>query len=260
MKNLYTCDNCLYNPSQYQEIGTKVGYCLKHDCLLRHSNHTTCHYFKRKDLPSFLADEGHKEHAQEFSAEVGIVFYYTPQYKEEIKNYSERHVWLTNTYDPHLHDVAIYHRSEKKWVFIQAFMSSRNPIKSLISSSLTRRYIHQCGAGRDNYRLILSLANDLSNNIDLRVEDFRWEISVEEFSSLKENYLKDVTLLRIYAIQEYGELVEDENIMWISDELNGSILSSWSEFLSNVKSLVPIINSYIISSAQTRGSFFPELA
>lgn len=257
MKNPYTCDNCLYNPSQYQEIGTTVGYCLKHDCLLKNATHTTCHFFKRKDLPSFVSIEGHEEHALEFPAKEEIVFYYS-KYQEDKKYYSERHVWLTNTYDPLLHQVAIYHRAEKKWTFIQTFMSSRNPIKALISSSLTRRYIHQCGAKQDNYRLILSLANDLADNLDLRLEDFRWEISVEEFFERKENYLKDIALLRLYAIQEYGALIEDDNIMWISDELNGSLLSSWKEFFVGVKALVPVITTSIVSSAQKRGSFFPD--
>jgi hypothetical protein len=257
MKNLYTCDNCLFNPSQYQEVGTKFGYCLKHDRLLRNSSHTTCHYFRRKDLPFFVAEDGHAEHAKDFPRSDGIVFYHS-KHEEEPKYYSERHAWLTNSYDPQLHEVVIYHRMGKKWAYIQAFLSSRNPIKSIISSSLVRRYVQQCGTKSDNYRLLLSLTSDLSESIDVRLEDFRFEISSEEFPALKENYLKDIALLKVYAIQEYGAITENEALKWVTDELNGSLLSSWREFAVDVKALAPIVSSYIIAAAQRRGTFFPE--
>lgn len=257
MRNPYTCDNCLFNPSQYQDVGTKIGYCLKHDSLLKNSSHTTCHYFRRKDLPFFVAEEGHAEHAREFPRNAGIVFYHT-KHKEEYKRYSERHAWVTNSYDPHLHEVVVYHRMGKKWAYVQAFMSSRNPVKSIISSSLVRRYVQQCGARSDNYRLVLSMTSDLSESIDVRMEDFRFEVSGDEFSALKENYLKDIALLKVYAIQEYGAITENEGLMWVSDELNGSLLSSWKEFAVDVKALAPIVSSYIIAAAQNRGTFFPE--
>lgn len=257
MRNPYTCDNCIFNPSQYQDIGSKTGYCLRHNSLLKNSSHTTCHFFRRKDLPLFLAEEGHKEHAKNFSDTNEIVYYYT-KHSEQKRNYSEQHYWLTNTFDPYLHEVTLYHRSGKKWTFLQAFLSSRNPIKSIICSSLIRRYIQRCGQQGDNYRLILSLSNDLKEKVDLRIEDFRIEIEYEEFDLLKETYLKDISLLRIYGIQEYGSITNNENLMWISDELNGALLSSWSEFFSSVIQLSPIINRYVIDSAQERGTFFPE--
>jgi hypothetical protein len=257
MRNPYTCDNCLFNPSQYQDIGSKTGYCLKHNSLLKNSSHTTCHFFRRKDLPLFLADDGHKEHAKKFPNTDEIVFYYTNQ-NEQKRQYSEQHYWLTNTFDPYLHEVTLYHRSEKKWPFLQAFLHSRNPIKSIIWSSLTRRYIQKCGEQVDNYKLILSLSNALKEKVDLRIEDFRLEIECDEFDALKETYLKDITLLRIYGIQEYGAITDNEHLMWISDELNGALLSSWGEFFSSVVQLSPMINRFVIDSAQKRGTFFPE--
>jgi hypothetical protein len=257
MNNPYTCDNCLFNPIQYREIGTKVGFCLKYSCLLRNSLHTTCHFLKRKDLPSFLAEEGVTEHASEFPESEGIVFYYG-KYKDEIKRYCGYHAWATGTYDPYLYEAALYHKTAKKWTFIQAFAASRNPIKSIMSSSLTRRYIGQCGPERDNYLLILSVVKDLKERIDLRADDFRWEVSSGEFSRLEEFYLKDIKLFQLYAIQEYGHLMKDERIMWISDELNGSLLASWKEFFSSVDNLVPAIMTYVIESAQKRNEFFPK--
>lgn len=257
MRNLYTCDNCLYNPSQYQAMGTQVGYCLKYNYLLKHAAETTCRLLKRKDLPVFLASEAHEAHALHFASMKGIVFYET-QASETLQPYSVQQVWLNNQYDPYLHEVAIYHKVEQKWTFIQAFMSSRNPIKALISTALTRKYIQQCGAKQDNYQLILSLANDLTDNLELTLADFREPLTIDEFIAIKENYLKDIALLKLYAIQEYGALIAEDKIMWISDELNASLLNSWAEFYQAIKALVPMITTNIIASAKKRKTFFPE--
>ncbi len=183
---------------------------------------------------------------------------YHERHPEPLELYSERHVWLTKTYDPHLQEVAFYHRSGKKWTFIQATMASRNPIKSMMSSSLTRRYIQQCGRKRDNYRLILSITNDLREMIDLQISDFRFELLSEEYLRVKEIYLKDLKLLQLYAIQEYGYLTENEEITWISDELNGTLFLSWKEFFASVIQLAPLIQSYIVDAAKKRGTFFPQ--
>lgn len=258
MHNLYTCDNCIYNPSQYQELGSKCGFCLKYDSLLLQASHTTCKFFRRKDLPLFLAEEGHREHAKNFSRTEGIVYYYT-KVPQEKKYYCEKFVWENNIFDIHVHEVAIYHRIKgQKWIYLQGLLASRNPIKNIIHSSLLRRYIQQCGAESDNYRLILSLVSDLGESIDLRMDDFRLAISHEDFFVLKENYLKDVVLLQLYAIQEYGHLIQDENIAWISDELNGAIECSWQEFIVAIQGVAPILKHLITSSAQKRGTFFPD--
>lgn len=257
MRNPYTCDNCVSNPSQYQDIGSKTGYCLKHNSLLKNSSRTTCHFFRRKDLPFFLAEDGRQEHAKEFSNMDEIVYYDTKQ-SEQKRNYSEQHCWLTSTFDPYLHEVTLYHRSEKKWTFLQAFLFSRNPIRSIIFSSLTRRYIQIRGREFDNYRLVLPLSNDLKEKVDLRIEDFRMEMEDDEFESLKESYLKDISLLLIYGIQEYAFMTNNDKLMWILDDLNGFILSTWTEFFDKVSQSSSIINKHIIESAQERGTFFPE--
>ena len=186
-----------------------------------------------------------------------MVFYHG-KYPVEIKQYSERHAWLTNIYNPYIHEVAIYHKTPKKWTFIQAFMGARNPIKSIISSSLTRRYMQQCGPETDNYRLILSLANDLRESPEIRLDDFVLEIQPEEYFELKDHYRREIKLLQLYAIQEYGMLTNNEDIMWITDELNGSLFASWNEFFSSVAQLVPVIHRYVIDSSQKRGTFFPQ--
>jgi hypothetical protein len=127
-----------------------------------------------------------------------------------------------------------------------------------MSSSLTRRYIQQCGKAVDNNRLILSLCNDLKDSVDIQMSDFMWQIPIECFMDLKEYYSKELKLLQLYAIQEYGMLTENEDIMWITDELNGAIMESWNEFFSGVIRLVPIVTRYIIDSSQNRGKFFPQ--
>lgn len=257
MRNLYTCDNCLFNPAQYQDIGTKVGFCVKYGSLLKNPSHTTCRFFKRQDLPFFIAEEGHAEHYREFADTKGIVFYATKNV-EPFKNYSQHHAWLTHTFDPYLHEVAIYQKAEKKWMYLEAFSASRNPIKSIIYSSLIRTYLAQYGSQHDNYRMLLCLSADLGEKIVLQQQDFRVEITNAEFETLQETYLKDIVLMKLYAIQEYGAIIQDEAIMWILDELNGALLSSWKEFFGSVQQLVPIIQTYIIASATKRKTFFPQ--
>ncbi len=257
MRNPFTCDNCVFNPSQYQDLGTKVGYCLKHSSILKNSSHTTCRFLRRKDLPQFVAKESENEHFEQFRRTNGIVFYYN-KIQQEKQNYSEKHAWLTNSFDAHLHEVAIYHKTKKKWIFLQALLASRNPIKNVMQSSLVRRYIATCGPERNNYRLILSLTQDLAEPVEIKSQDFRIDLEPEEFNAIKESYQKDVLLLRIYAIQEYGNLIESENIMWISDELNGSFLSSWNEFTVAVRSLIPLVQTKIVAHAQQAGVFFAD--
>lgn len=92
----------------------------------------------------------------------------------------------------------------------------------------------------------------------MEMEDFRVEMTYEEFDELKENYLKDIVLLKIYGIQEYGSIIEDDKIMWISDELNGALLYSWREFFSYVRQMVPLVQNYVINGAKRRGTFFPD--
>ncbi|MFA8020483.1 hypothetical protein [Bremerella cremea] len=245
----------MFNPSQYQDIGTTVGYCLKHNSLLKSSSHTTCRFLRRKDLPSFVAEESELEHAEEFKDTSGIVFYYG-KVKHEKRRYSEKHAWQTNDFDQRLHDVAIYYKTRKRWVFLQALQGSRNPVINLIQSCLVRRYISNCGSSVDNYRLILAVTQDLLESIELKVADFRYEISPDEFKQLKDGYQRDVVLIRLYAVQEYGHLIKNDNIKWISDELNGSFLSSWEEYSLAVRQLVPTIRRRIIEQAEKKGVFF----
>lgn len=257
MRNLYTCDNCIFNPVQYQDIGARTGFCLKHDSLLFSPSLTTCRHFRRKDLPYFVCEEGHEEHRKEYQALDAIVYFET-KHEVEKRFYSERYAWESGTFDSYLHEVAIYHRSGKKSIYLQAFLGSRNPVKNIIHSCLVRRYILQCGPNVDNYRILLSSVVDMAQPVDIHIRDFRIEVDEERFAELRDIYLKEIFLLRIYAIQEYGALTENEQVMWLSDELNGAIEASWSEFAIAVRRLIPEIQTNIIKGAQQRGTFFTE--
>jgi len=256
MRNLYVCDNCLWNPAQYQDIGASIGFCLRYNSLLKNASHTTCRFFQRKDLPSFVAEDGHQEHAKTFAESHGIV-YYSTTVAEQVTPYSHRHMWLTHTFDPYLHEVAMYHQMEKKWIYLETFPASRNPIKSIMYSSFVRRYIAQSGAQHDHYRMMLCLSSDLNETIELQLRDFRIELSSGEFEAVHETYLKDIVLLKLYALQEYGNIVHDDELMWVSDELGGALTSSWREFFASVRQCVPLIQSAIIASATQRKTFFP---
>lgn len=257
MRNLYTCQNCIYNPSQYLEVGTKTGFCLKHDSLIFQASITTCRFFKRKDLPSFLAEEGIAEHVSEFTSTQGLVNYQT---KMQIRkqHYSEEYCWNNDLFDPLLHEVTIYYKMEKKWPFLRAASASRHPIKGLIHSCLVRRYISQCGAQKDNYSIVLDAVLNLKDFPEFKIDDFRMPIEVDQYLAIKDIYAKDITLLKIYGIQEYGELVQDDNIMWATEELNGAVEYSIPEFINAVNRLIPWLKNTIIRGSQARGTFFPH--
>jgi hypothetical protein len=121
---------------------------------------------------------------------------------------------------------------------------------------MVRRYIFQCGPKQDNYRLILGLSAGLGERVELSPNDFRIEVTPDEFLDLCKTYVREVILLRLYAIQEYGHLTSSERIMWASDELNGSFLSSDREYVGAVRALIPLVQTWIVEEAQTRGTFF----
>lgn len=258
MDNLYSCKNCIYNPSQYGELGTETGFCLRYDSLLKNSNSTTCRSLRRKDLPYFICEGGHDEHKATFANEQGIVFYHS-KHPVDRMFYSEEDAWVNNYYDDSLHNVALYHKSDKKWLYIKTFMSSNNIVRSLSASSISRRYLKHCGSGgTDNYRVMLYLTNDLLSNLYMTKDDFINEISDERFEEVKGEYCKEVKLLSIYGLQEYGAMFDNEYLMWVTDELNDSLLSSYDGFFNDLKLLIPEIQKSIVESSKARGTFFPK--
>lgn len=262
MENPYTCDNCIFNPSQYRRLGSLDGYCLKHSTMLFRSCETTCRFHRRKDLPSFVCEEGVTEHASNFAHVQGVVFYESKT-KARRTEYSERHAWDTSSFDPNLNEVSVYHRSTKKWIFLESFLGSGNAVKSVMHSSMSRRYIQQCGPKQDNYRIALGVAYELGRTSKPVPSDFRVGDAGSNQGDLTAEvldlYRKDVELLKLYCLQEYGYLVGDDEITWVSDEMNGALDESEAEFIKVIESLGRLLIQRIISGAKKRRTYFQHV-
>ena len=259
MDNPYKCNNCTFNPTQYGELGTSSGYCLKHSTLLFHPTSTTCRFHVRKDLPSFVCEDGQKEHASFFSDTRGVVFYDTKD-NEPTVEYSEKYAWENRNFDPNLNLVALYHRTPKKWVFLTSFLGAENTVKSLMHSSLSRRYIQQCGAGQDNYRVALSVAYELGKSSPPKKKDFMVTRAVATQFEVSDDtihlYQKDIELLKLYCVQEYGYLVNDDEIMWVSDDVDISLDQPSLKFMEVMRSLSNLLVDRIIGGAKKRNVYF----
>ena len=61
--DLFTCRNCIYNPTQGLTFGPGPGFCVQWGSLLERPERTTCKYLHRKDLPHFLVRDAQRERA-----------------------------------------------------------------------------------------------------------------------------------------------------------------------------------------------------
>lgn len=62
-----SCVNCVYNGLQYDTLGTMVGYCCEHKCILTTPSILTCGRLLRKDLALMSAKEEQGKHAQRYA-------------------------------------------------------------------------------------------------------------------------------------------------------------------------------------------------
>ena len=73
MSLLISCSNCWHNALQYDELGLRQGYCVRHDKILNRSGETTCGQMMRKDMPLDLAREENAAHRRTFAEDGPIV-------------------------------------------------------------------------------------------------------------------------------------------------------------------------------------------
>lgn len=70
------------------------------------------------------------EHAAEFATFSGMVDLYKEEPIERIP-YSERYVWEQGIFDPLVHTLAQYYKSERSWVFVQALSGGMDGRRAL---------------------------------------------------------------------------------------------------------------------------------
>ncbi len=236
-------------------IGRGYGFCIKHNSVICRPSRTTCKYLHRKDLPYLLVDEGLREHASEFAGFSAMADLITQKPVSRIP-YSEKFAWERREFDPVNHSLALYHRTNPTWIFVQTMSGGIDGRRSLAQASVVRRYMDNCGTWQSSYRLILGIIQDLSltpifNEGDLNDEDG------EMGEELKEDALWDVFFTRLSGIQEYGFHSGIEDLMWATDNLNGALVSlDWMKLKKELSLKTKEWTQIVIDHAAEEGEFF----
>jgi hypothetical protein len=256
MDELFSCRNCIHNCGQSLTIGPGSGFCLQHDSVIWEPGQTTCKYLHRKDLPQFVVEEGVREHAAEFAGFPLLVSLQTKKPIERIR-YSEEFRWEKRNFDPTINAIAQYCKVEPRWRWISAFSGGVDGRRSLTHSSLIRHYMDHCGTWKSSYRLVLGLVEEIDMQPQFDHRDLIAENGTPA-STLAEEALLDVVLVRIGALQEYGWHAGLEPLMWASDAVNGSLSKmNWPSLQSELAAKRPYWIDLIISSAKSHNEFFP---
>jgi hypothetical protein len=256
MDELFSCRNCIHNCGQSLLIGPGSGFCLQHESVIVHPERTTCKYLHRRDLPSFVVEEGTREHAAEFAGFPLLVSLDTRKSIERIQ-YSEKHRWEMANFDPIVHALAQYYKVQPRWGLISAFSSGVDGRRSLTHSSLVRHYMDRCGTWKSSYRLVLGLLEE----IDVR-PGFEPRMLIQLTAGAAgepiEEAMWDVVLARLAALQEYGWHAGLEPLIWVTDTLNGSLAElNWSGLQAELADRRASWIELIIASAKEHHVFFP---
>lgn len=252
MDQLFSCRNCIHNSAQTPLIGRGAGFCLMHKSVLKYPERTTCKYFSRKDMPSFLVDEGVKEHAYEYASFSTIVDMPTSASVERVL-YSEKYAWSTGTYDSLTQILAHSYKVRPTWVFVQSVSGGVDGRRLLAHSSLVRRYMANCATTwRSSYRFALSVIKEVAQRPIFASGDLLDEGSSEEAEW-------DVFFARVSCVQEYGFHSGLEELMWATDHMNGALtqfdLRGVREELTKKSSRWVDV---VIKHATDHGAFFPD--
>ena len=256
--DLFSCRNCVQNPTQGLSLGRGSGYCLQFGSIIDAPDRTTCKYLHRKDLPDHLVHEGTAEHAAELADTWGPVDLIT---KEQLlkKHYSEQYAWDNGQFDPALHAMALYHRPRVsgaspepvgKWRLIQSYAGSTDARRALAYSSLIRRYMRHCDSWTSSYRLVLAQVEEVPEEVVVTqkqlvdgadANDARWE----------------VLFCRLSALQEFGWHASLATLKHPLDGASAKVADGdWSGACSELAKHVPEWRTAIIERAKEEGVYF----
>ena len=251
MDELFSCRNCIHNSAQTPLIGRGAGFCLMHNSVLKDPGRTTCKYLARKDLPSFVVDEGVKEHAYEYATYSTIVDMPSGKSVDRVF-YSEKHAWVTGTHDSLTQILAHSYKIKPTWLFVESLSGGVDGRRLLAHSSIVRRYMANCGTWRSSYRFALSTIKEVSEHPSFNDEDLLEGSTVDEAEW-------DVLFAGISCVQEYGFHSGIETLMWATDQVNGALvdfnLTKARDELSK-RSLEWV--DLVIRHATDNGAFFPD--
>jgi hypothetical protein len=222
-----------------------------HGSILKVPGQTTCKYLTRKDMPFFVIDEGVKEHAYEYASFSSIVDMPSARSVDRTP-YSEKHAWEAGTYDSLTQILAHSYKVKPTWIFVESLSGGVDGRRLLAHSSLVRRYMANCGTWRSSYRFALSVIKEVSRRPFFAGDDLLENVTPDDAEW-------DVLFARLSCVQEYGFHSGIDELMWVTDHVNGALsnleLVGFSQELSR-KSLEWV--EMVIRHATDNGAFFPE--
>ncbi|MBN2497476.1 MAG: hypothetical protein JXR96_22985 [Deltaproteobacteria bacterium] len=259
MIELYSCRNCIHDAGQSMHLGPGQGFCIKHSSVISNPSDTTCKYLHRKDLASFVVDEGRSEHAAEFAAFSGLVSLSEKKHLPRV-NYSEKYCWERRQFDPIVNSLASYYKSGKSWVFIQSFAGGVDGRRRLVHSCLSRRYMDRCVSWSSSYRMVLSLVQEMQDTPLFSSRVLLMDNGDPE-DEVREQARWDVFFTQLSGIQEYGFHSGIEELMWASDSVNGGLSDlDWQALERELSSACPAWIDKIIKHAEENDAFFSQPA
>ncbi len=254
MDQIFSCRNCIHNAAQTLIIGRGIGFCLNFKSILRDPHRTSCKYLSRKDMPSFAVDEGIKEHAFEFAPFSTIVDMPTMSPVER-SNYSEKHAWLTLTHDSLTQSLAHARKIQPTWIFVENLSGGNDGRRAIAHSSVFRRYMANCDTWRSSYRFVLALIEGLPRTPRFEDDD----ILPGTVQDANREALWDVFFSRISGVEEYGFHSGLEELMWATDQLNGSLSDfNWDALQVDLQTKATKWTELVIKHAQDEHAFFPD--
>lgn len=204
-------------------------------------------------MPFFVVDEGVKEHAYEFAMFPSMVDMPTMSPVSRV-HYSEKHAWVTRSFDALTQNLAHSYKIKTTWVFVQSLAGGVDGRRSLAHASLVRRYMANCGTWRSSYRPVLALVQELPKTPRFELDDL-----VDEHNSATDEAGWDVFFTRISGIQEYGFHAGLEELMWATDYLGASLIDlDWAALQRRLSTKSSEWTAAIIEHAQQENAFFPD--
>ncbi|MDK4807813.1 MAG: hypothetical protein OC190_14870 [Novosphingobium aromaticivorans] len=139
---LQTCQNCWFNPLQYETAGLPFGFCTRHRKVLNHAEQTTCGQHVRKDLGLSRATEVAAIHAGQFE-ETRIVRLRTGD--EVLGDVSGATRDIARLREDEVAAAAMsYGALESKMATLAQFKKSNSARSAIALTSLGRGYVRNC--------------------------------------------------------------------------------------------------------------------
>ena len=230
---------------------------MKHSSVIEDPADTTCKYQHRKDLPQFVVDEARSEHAADFARFSGLVSLSAGEPLRKIF-YSEKFRWDTRQFDPVLNALASYQKTERRWVYVQAFAGGIDGQRALVHACLVRRYMDHCASWASSYRLVLSVVDEMTTPPSFAPRALNAS-SDEALEDIEVEARWDVFFARLCGVQEYGWHAGVEELMWASDSLNGSLSAlDWDAVVDDLRHACPRWTESIIKHASDNDGFFTQ--